>query len=200
MTMLGSMLRIDPTSSGDLPYTVPADNPFIDSSGYLPETWATGLRNPWRYSFDQAGRLIVADVGQNAWEEISIVERGGNYGWRIKEGRHCYEPSVDCDGANLIDPVYEYGHQEGESITGGYVCTAETIPKLKGLYVFGDFLSGRLWAIRIPEDPSSHSKPVEAFTLGRWQILLSTFGRDPSGRLYVAEFGNGAIFRLDPVN
>jgi len=198
MTMLGSMLRIDPTPSEKLPYTIPSDNPFVDEADVLPETWAIGLRNPWRYSFDATGRLIVADVGQNAWEEISIVERGGNYGWRIREGRHCYDPSDDCEQEDLIDPIYEYSHREGESITGGYVCLAESIPALNGLYVFGDFVSGRLWAIRLPDDSRPAAKMPEAFTLGRWQILVSTFGRDPSGRIYLAEFGNGAIFRLDP--
>jgi glucose/arabinose dehydrogenase len=198
MTMLGSMLRIDPAPSEELPYTIPPDNPFVDSSGVLPETWAIGLRNPWRYSFDPTGRLVVADVGQNAWEEISIIERGGNYGWRTREGRHCYDPAVDCERADLLDPIYEYSHDEGESITGGYVCLAGNVPALKGLYVFGDFVSGRLWALPLPAESRPTKEMPEVFTLGRWQILVSTFGRDTSGRIYLAEFGNGAIFRIDP--
>ncbi len=198
LTMLGSMLRIDVTPNDTSAYTIPSDNPFIGDPSALPETWAIGLRNPWRYSFDPAGRLVVADVGQNAWEEISIVERGGNYGWRLREGRHCFEPPDNCERDDLIDPVYEYGHQEGESITGGYVYLAEDFPQLKGLYIFGDFVSGRLWALPLPEDSLPKESMPEAFSLGRWQILVSTFGRDPGGKVYLAEFGNGAILRIDP--
>jgi len=198
LTMLGSMLRIDVTPNDTSAYTIPSDNPFIGDPSALPETWAIGLRNPWRYSFDPAGRLVVADVGQNAWEEISIVERGGNYGWRLREGRHCFEPPDNCERDDLIDPVYEYGHQEGESITGGYVYLAEDFLQRKGLYIFGDFVSGRLWALPLPEDSLQKESMPEPFSLGRWQILVSTFGRDPGGKVYLAEFGNGAILRIDP--
>jgi glucose/arabinose dehydrogenase len=196
-TMLGSMLRIDVRPEGGRPYRIPADNPFIDSAGIPPETWAYGFRNPWRYSFDEAGRLIVADVGQNSWEEIDIVASGLNYGWNIMEGRHCYHPSSDCDTQGLTLPVYEYDHHEGQSITGGYVYLADDIPSLRGLYVFGDFVSGRLWALRLPSPEGAYAEAPVA--LGRWPIMISTFGRDPEGRVYLAGFGQGTIHRITPV-
>jgi len=194
-TILGSMLRIDVTQSATAPYTIPADNPFLHEHGVPPETWAYGLRNAWRYCFTPDGRLIAADVGQNKWEELDIVESGKNYGWRFREGRHCFDPAEDCPEEGLIDPFYEYGHDEGVSITGGYVYLAEDFRQLKGLYVFGDFQMGRLWALRIPDQNSTASEP---FTLGRWEMLISTFGSDPNGKVYVAEFGHGIIYRIDP--
>ena len=196
-TMLGSMLRIDVRASGRQPYTIPPDNPFIGTSGVPPETWAYGLRNPWRYSFDQNGRLIVADVGQNLWEEIDIVEKGRNYGWRLREGRHCFEPPVDCPGEGLVDPTYEYGHDEGKSITGGYEYLADDFPELHGLYLFGDFELGRIWALKLPVANASLEEMVEPFALGRWEMLISTFGRDPLGKVYAADLGHGIIYRID---
>jgi glucose/arabinose dehydrogenase len=193
-TMLGSMLRIDVAPGTGNAYTIPPDNPFVDNPVALPETWAIGLRNPWRYSFDSRGRLIVADVGQNTWEELNIVEKGRNYGWRFREGRHCYDPEVGCPEEGLVDPFYEYDHGEGQSITGGYVYGATDFPELQGLYVFGDFVSGRMWALRIPAHAGD---AVEPFALGRREMLISTFGCDPRGKVYVAELGNGVIYRID---
>src|SRR5690606_27705337 len=122
-TLLGKILRID-VDGGD-PYAVPADNPFVDESGVRPEIWATGLRNPWRVAFDaQDGLLYVADVGQNRWEEISVVpadEPGSNFGWKRMEGQHCFEPEDGCQQTGLILPVVEYPRSQGISITGGFV-------------------------------------------------------------------------------
>lgn len=144
-TLLGSMLRVsvEPDASGK-PYTIPSDNPFAGNPAYAPETFAWGFRNPWRYSFDPKGRLIVADVGQDLFEEIDIVEKGANYGWNIREGAHCFEPKENCKTENLRDPVYEYGRKEGQSLTGGYVYTGTAIAALKDKYVFADFVSGRI--------------------------------------------------------
>jgi len=194
-TLLGSMLRVsvDPDTSGK-PYTVPSDNPFIGNATYAPETFAYGFRNPWRYSFDPKGRLIVADVGQDLFEEVSIVERGGNYGWNIREGAHCFEPKENCKTENLRDPVYEYGRKEGQSITGGYVYLGDEISALKNKYVFADFMSGRIWAIALPD--ASTAKAEKAYTLGQWPVLISTFGRDAAGNLYAADFGTGKILRF----
>jgi len=197
-TMLGSMLRIDVRSSDDHPYLIPPDNPFVADNSVLPEIWAIGLRNPWRYSFDPAGRLIVADVGQDKWEEIDIVEPGGNYGWHVREGSHCYNPPEDCEGGDMIDPILEYGHDEGQSITGGYVYLAGDFPALKGLYIYGDFIAGRLWAITLP--PPGTREAGEPRTLGRRDILISTFGRDPEGKVYFADFTHGVIYRIDPLS
>ncbi|HNJ67033.1 MAG TPA: PQQ-dependent sugar dehydrogenase, partial [Turneriella sp.] len=194
-TLLGSMLRVsvEPDASGK-PYTVPSDNPFVGNPAYAPETFAWGFRNPWRYSFDPKGRLIVADVGQDLFEEIDIVEKGANYGWNIREGAHCFEPKENCKTENLRDPVYEYGRKEGQSLTGGYVYTGTAIAALKDKYVFADFVSGRIWAIQLPE--SAQGKVDKAYTLGQWPVLISAFGRDNGGNLYAADFGSGKILRL----
>lgn len=197
-TYLGSMLRVDvDRPAGGKPYGIPEDNPFLGKPGYLPEMWAYGFRNPWRYSFDNAGRLIVADVGQNTWEEIDLVVRGGNYGWNVREGRHCFAPKEGCKTQGLHDPFYEYGHDEGSSITGGYVYEGEAVPELRGKYVFGDFLSGRIWAVDVPQPDFTGT--VTATTLGKWPILPSTFGRDPDGELYVANFAPGVVYKIVPV-
>ena len=195
-TLLGSMLRIGVDASGELPYTIPSDNPFVSRAGARPEIWAYGLRNPWRYSFDPKGRLIVADVGQDTFEEVDIVPAGGNMGWNLREARHCFQPANDCPTEGLTEPIYEYGRAEGQSITGGYVYTGQRIPAFQGHYVFADFVSGRLWALALPDEPGGPL--VEAMSAGRFGILPSTFGRDASGELYVADFQSGQIYRIDP--
>jgi glucose/arabinose dehydrogenase len=189
-TMLGSMLRIDVDASEDgKAYAVPKDNPFLGRDGVLPETFAIGLRNPWRYSFLPDGRLIAADVGQDLYEEVTIVPPGGNLGWNILEGAHCFQ-SDSCERRGMTDPIHEYGRDEGGSVTGGYVSLAESFPALRGKYVFGDFLSGRLWALDV--------ETREVHALGKVPILISTFGRDAAGRVYVADFAGGTIYRIDP--
>lgn len=194
-TMLGSMLRIDvDREEGGKPYGIPADNPFLGRPDHLPETWAIGLRNPWRYSFDPQGRLIVADVGQNKWEEITLLEKGSNAGWNIREGAHCFKPATGCRTEGLQDPIFEYGRELGQSVTGGYVYLGSKLPHLHGRYIFGDFLTGRIWALELPE----RNTQARADVLGKWPILISTFGRDLDGELYAADFGSGKIFRLSP--
>jgi glucose/arabinose dehydrogenase len=197
-TWLGKMLRIDVDHKDPpLAYRVPPDNPFVGKPGYRAETWALGLRNPWRYSFDPAGRLVVADVGQDHWEEIDLVQAGDNLGWNAKEGYACYVGApASCKRNDLVDPIYIYGRGDGNSITGGYVYTGTRIPALRGLYVFGDFGSGRLFAIELPRDRSEHVK--DAHALGKWPLLPSTFGRDPHGEIYLASYAAGEIYRLAP--
>ncbi len=182
--LLGKLLRID--ADRGTPYAIPNDNPFAAGGG-RPEIFAYGLRNPWRFSFDrQTGELWVADVGQNEWEEIDIVKRGGNYGWRVMEGTHCFLPRDGCARDGLIPPVAEYGHDRGRcSITGGYVYRGSRLPALRGAYVFGDFCSGEIFAL----------------AEGRQQLLLKTnleiasFGQDPDGELYVVGHG-GTVHRI----
>ena len=195
-TFLGSMLRIDVdgVTDKDKAYKVPEDNPFYADKCCKPETFAFGFRNPWRFSFDSKGRPIVADVGQDLWEEVDIVEKGQNYGWNVKEGFHCFEPKNNCKTENLSDPIYEYGREEGQSITGGYVYTGNEISALTGKYVFADFMSGRIWAIPVPDDASEKIKTV--YTLGKWPVLTSSFGRDADGNVYVLDLGKGKIFRI----
>lgn len=195
-TLLGAMLRIDvDRTEGRLGYAVPADNPYVGQKGYRPEIWAYGLRNPWRYSFSADGRLIVADVGQDRFEEIDLIVRGGNYGWNLREARHCLDEGEDCKTAGLLDPFYEYPRDDGRSITGGYVYDGRAIPALRGKYVFGDFISGAMWAVGLPpiETPSALQ---EAVALGKRPILISTFGRDHDGELYVVDYSGGVVYRI----
>lgn len=194
---LGKMLRIDVDhAEAGRAYAIPADNPFVGKPEFLPEIFAYGLRNPWRYSFDPRGRLVVADVGQNLWEEIDIVRAGDNLGWNIKEGFACFRPDrAGCDRKDLVDPVLAYGRELGGSITGGHVYLGKRIPALAGLYVFADATSGRLFAVALPED---RAQRVEPRTLGKWPMMPVTFGRDADGELYVAAFDRGEIYRLDP--
>ncbi len=194
-TMLGTMLRLDVDSppQDNKPYAIPRDNPFLNKEGFLPEIWAYGFRNPWRYSFGPQGQLIVADVGQDKWEEIAIVQAGQNHGWKIREGDHCFDPPQNCPTEGLTDPIYTYDHTEGVSITGGYVYTGKALPALDKLYVFGDFVTGRIWAI--PTDKTKvESNQIHA--LGKWPILLSSFGQDEVGELYATDFTEGRILKL----
>lgn len=190
-TLLGKILRIDVDSlSGNSLYAIPADNPFA-SGGGLPEIWAYGLRNPWRFSFDRAGRLFAADVGQDHFEEIDLVQRGGNYGWKTMEGDHCYSPSSGCNTSGLILPIAEYDHSEGDAVIGGYVYAGTAIPSLQNSYIFGDLSSGKIWGLR----------EVSAGNWSRTLLLtsnaeLSSFGLDQAGEVYVVELG-GSVMRLN---
>lgn len=177
-TLLGSMLTLD----------VAAEPP-------TPQVFAIGLRNPWRHSFDPAGRLIVADVGQNDWEEVNIVPRDANLGWALREGRHCFPSKQEtCRTEGLTEPVFEYGRDAGQSITGGFVQTAAQPAALSGRYIVGDFASGRMWAVQLPEQPGQQA---EWSSLGRWPLLISTFGRDAQGRVYVGDYGGGVVYRME---
>ncbi|MEW5848600.1 MAG: PQQ-dependent sugar dehydrogenase [Myxococcota bacterium] len=195
--LLGKMLRVDvDKQTPEKPYAVPSDNPLVNKPGARPEIWAWGLRNPWRYSFDPTGRLIVADVGQNLYEEIDLVARGDNLGWDEREGMHCFEPKEGCQTEGLVEPIHEYGRTEGASITGGYVYLGKSIPALMGKYVYGDFTSGRVWALTLPP-PGSRTGAINE-PLGRFSMLISTFGRDVEGEVYLADFGGGAVHKLVP--
>lgn len=195
-TVLGTIVRIDVDDTPDgKAYTIPTDNPFVGNDAFLPEIWAYGLRNPWRFDFDPQGRLIVADVGQDHWEEVDLVSGGDNLGWNLREGRHCFPPGSECAQGDLVDPVFEYGRELGKSVTGGYVYHGTRVPSLRDRYIFGDFTSGRLWAMEIPEQVGPKSARV--WSLGKWPILPTTFGRDQAGELYLADFASGAVYRID---
>ena len=190
-SLLGSILRVDVSVPGFL--SVPPDNPFMGQEGARPELWAIGLRNPWRMSFAPDGRLIVADVGQDKWEEINLVQGGDNLGWNTMEGTHCLEDGCQPPKGH-VPPIYEYGHDEGQSITGGYTVRSPSLPELQGLYIFGDFVRGRIWAIELPVDQSPVQAPPKA--LGRWPVLISSFGEDAAGELYVLDYGQGRVLRI----
>lgn len=188
--LLGKILRIDVNAG--VPYAIPRDNPFVNGGG-RPEVYAVGLRNPWRFSFDpETGSLWVADVGQDLWEEVDLVTRGGNYGWRVMEGAHCYNPAVACPTAGLALPVMEYGHEEERgSIIGGYVYRGRAIPGLRGTYVSGDFCSGEVFAFK-KSDAGGGASPTVLLRTG---FLISSFGQDEEGELYVLDH-SGGIYRL----
>ncbi len=184
-TLLGSILRLDVSGEG---YAVPPDNPFVDTRGGRPEIYAYGLRNPWRFSFDRAtGDLWAGDVGQNTWEEVDRIAAGGNYGWNVMEGFECYE-SESCDTTGLEAPRAAYGHDEGCSVTGGYVYRGPSMPELDGWYVYGDYCSGKVWAVNTVDD----SAPILLADSG---LPIASFGELPDGELLALTFEN-AIYRL----
>lgn len=192
--LFGAILRIDVTP---LPYTIPAGNPFGGNprcpagsgAAACPEIHAWGLRNPWRFSFDRlTGELWAADVGQGAWEEVDRIEVGGNYGWRIREGAHCNIPSTGCATAGLTDPVAEYDHGVGRSVTGGFVYRGSALPALVGSYVFADYVSGRV--LRVAPGGATAEELLDT------SLNVSAFGEDAGGELYVVDHDGGGIWRL----
>lgn len=191
-TLLGKILRID--VDGAQPYAVPRDNPFAGRTDARPEVWAYGLRNPWRFCFDPLTKLMYcADVGQDKWEEINIIEKGRNYGWNIKEGTHPFKN--DRPARNLVDPIKEYDHSLGLSITGGHVYRGKRIPWLAGHYVYGDYESGRIWALKY--EGGRVTADVE---LLKAPFRISSFGEDSEGELYVCDHEGGAVLRLAPLD
>lgn len=193
--LLGKILRIDVNQP---PYGIPADNPFVNQPNARPEIYAYGLRNPWRISFDKETQvLFVADVGQNKYEEIDVVEKGGNYGWRVREGFHAFNEK-DPKPQNPIDPIFEYPHSDGISITGGYVYRGKEIPELTGNYIYGD-MTGPIWKLSQGDDGKwTNEKMAISQDAGYWHVY--SFGEDLSGELYVLVRllgeGKGAIYKL----
>jgi glucose/arabinose dehydrogenase len=199
-TLLGSMLRLDvdlgesgaAPDCGDGAYEVPSANPFVDDeNANCDEIYAYGFRNPYRFSFGPEDRLWVADVGQNDWEEIDWVETGGNYGWDVMEGEHCYEPSNGCDTSGLELPVFEYSHSEGSSITGGYVAGGGC-GYIEGRYVYGDYGNGRIWALSYDADGAVSNELLLDSSLS-----LTTFGVGPDDRLYLAGIFGESLYQFD---
>ncbi len=204
-SLLGKILRID--VNGAKPYAIPADNPFVNKQNHRPEIYAYGLRNPWRFSFDLAnGKLYCGDVGQNKYEEINIIEKGGNYGWRIMEGYHCFNPPSGCDKAGLKLPITEYNHDTGISICGGYMYRGDSYPSLHGNYFFADW-SGKIFCIRKKSDNSWDRIPVDVNGSGKNETdgKVNSMGTDANGDVYVITqklFGprspTGALYKITP--
>jgi glucose/arabinose dehydrogenase len=191
-TLLGKILRIDVDHA--LPYDIPPDNPFAGGGG-KPEIWAYGLRNPWRFSFDQAtGNLFIGDVGQDTWEEVDFVPAGTpgglNFGWNAYEGNHPYRGGDSTAG--FVFPVAEYNHSKGCSITGGMVSRGANLPAWNGIYLYGDFCTGFIWGL-LNQAGTWQSQLLYQTWLG-----ISTFGADESGEVYFADYQNGTIYRLAP--
>lgn len=190
-SLLGKILRIDVnTIDNGLEYGIPSDNPFFNQGSARAEIYAYGLRNPWRMSFDsETGDLWTADVGQGNLEEIDKVISGGNYGWKIFEGTDCF--SGDCDSSGLMPPIFEYDHTEGDkSITGGYVYRGASLKSIQGSYIYGDFLSGRIWALYADSELDMNNRLLVESTLN-----ISSFGTDANNEIYVCSF-DGKIYKF----
>ncbi|MCB0171869.1 MAG: PQQ-dependent sugar dehydrogenase, partial [Anaerolineae bacterium] len=192
--LLGKILRLDVDNAA--PYGVPADNPFVGNDQARPEIWSYGWRNPWRISFDRAtGDMYVGDVGQNQYEEIDFEVAGApggqNYGWRLMEGLHCFNPS-SCDPAalGLVLPVAEYDHGQGCSVTGGYAYRGQQFPNLDGIYFYGDYCTGLIWGLRREADGSwSQAQLLSS------DRRISSFGEDETGEIYLVD-QSGAILSI----
>lgn len=198
-SLLGKMLRID-VDAGP-PYGIPADNPFVGNPAALPEIWASGLRNPWRFSFDRlTGDLWVADVGQSNFEEVNFQASGStggeNYGWRLMEADSCFNPASGCNNGTLSLPVLQYDHSLGCSITGGYRYRGQDHPGLAGIYFYADFCTGRIWGAS--QDASGSWVATELLDT---DLQITAFGEDENGEIYLASFGPnaGAIFRISEI-
>ena len=200
--LLGKLLRVDPQPSGGRQYAVPSDNPFVGRSGARPEVWMYGLRNPWRFSWDrETGDLWIADVGQNRLEEIDFLAGGApagtNFGWSLREG------TARVKGDNppgAVLPIFEYGHDEGCSVTGGYVYRGRRVPSLGGIYVYGDACSGKLWGLVQSggEQRDQGELPVaDDDGVGGSGYSISSFGEDAAGELYLLDLGGG-VYRFQP--
>jgi glucose/arabinose dehydrogenase len=192
-TLLGKILRLDVNADT---YQIPPTNPFVNQANARPEIWAYGLRNPWRFSFDRAtGDLYIADVGQNKYEEVDFQPAasggGENYGWRLMEGNHCFNPAQNCDTGNLVKPIAEYTHDFGCAITGGYVYRGQAYPWLVGQYIFADYCTGIVWATARDANGQWQTQQV-----GKFDDTISSFGQDESGEMFVVGHGNGVIYKL----
>lgn len=189
-TLLGKILRIDVNhKNGQTPYAIPADNPFVGKPDVRPEIWAYGLRNVWRMAFDPATKVLWAgDVGQDTWEEIDLIVKGGNYGWNVREGFHPFvlkggkAPATDNKPADVIEPIFEYHHDIGKSITGGVVYRGKKVPELDGSYLYADYVAGKLWALRYDETTKKVTANREIPTSK--PILTMSFGQDAQGEAY----------------
>lgn len=190
--LLGKILRID--VDGGSPYAIPPDNPFVGMEGARPEIWAYGLRNPWRFSFDLlTGDMFIADVGQDEWEEIDFQPAsstgGENYGWRLMEGSHCYNPPDNCNPGGLILPILEYDHSLGCAVIGGFRYRGTQVPDLYGQYLYADYCSGLIWGAGQDEAGNwSTNVLLDA------RFSISSFGEGPDGELYLVSYGSSGTF------
>ena len=193
-SLLGKMLRLDVDAR--TPYAIPPDNPWADGRAGRPEIWATGLRNPWRWSFDRGSRNVyVADVGQNRWEEVNVADAGRpglNYGWNVREGAHAYGlPRVTTE--RMLEPALDYPHREGCSVTGGYCYRGRALAGLQGTYFFSDYCNGWLRSFRWDGTRATERREWNVGRLGN----VTSFGEDAAGELYLTT-SDGRLLRLDP--
>jgi glucose/arabinose dehydrogenase len=193
--LLGKILRLDVLGAGGKPYAIPTDNPFVGRAGTRPEILHWGLRNPFRASVDlETHDLWIGDVGQNAWEEVDVARadaRGLDFGWRRWEGSHCYDKSAGCVKDGVTMPVTEYSHSDGCSVIGGVIYRGDAIPALRGAYLFGDYCSGKLWAIDAGLDA-----PQAPILLAETGLSISSIGIDEEGEVYLTDLGGGTVVKL----
>ena len=193
--LLSSILRIDVNrESGGVPYAVPADNPFVGYKDVRPEIWSFGFRNPWKMSFDRAtGDLWVGDVGWELWELVYKVEKGGNYGWSVMEGRQPVKPEGRRGPTPILPPLVDHPHTEAASVTGGFVYRGDRLPELKGQYIYGDYVTGKMWSLDYHPD-----RPVTPTPLANTGLQIIGFAEDHGGELYLMDFERtGKIYRLN---
>jgi len=195
---MGSLLRIDVDKKEDgKNYAIPADNPFVKREGAKPETYAYGFRNPWRITSDpQTGVIWLSDVGQDLWEEIDIVKAGGNYGWSSRESTHAFA-NVDASQTDeLVEPIWEYDHQIGKSITGGHVYRGSRLPELAGAYLYADYVTGRVWALQYD---TAAGKVVKNSSIASSGIPVLAFGQDDHGEVYymIGSVSGKCVYRFE---
>lgn len=190
--LLSVIMRLDVDHPAEgRAYSIPRDNPFVDFPGARPEIWAFGFRNPWRMCFDRTGRLWVGDVGQDLWEMIWVVERGGNYGWSVQEGAHTFHPNKPVGPGPIRPPVVEHHHTECRSITGGYVYYGEKFPELQGAYLYGDYEYGKVWGLRYDGQQSTWHRE-----LADTPLRIASFATSSSGDVYLVDHPSGELYRL----
>ena len=207
-SLYGKILRIDVNSREfHNAYGIPADNPYANGVNALPQIYASGIRNPWGLSVDEKGRLWCADVGQDLWEEINWIQNGGNYGWSFREGARPFLLRTDAppETAKFIDPIFEYNHGEGLSITGGFVYRGNKLPELKGAYIYGDFIIGKIWALRVSDEGKVQSNDLlytspqtpAADAKKKPSVLIkpTAFCEDADGEILVLDW-NGTVHRV----
>jgi glucose/arabinose dehydrogenase len=196
--LLGKILRFDVTPREA--YAVPKDNPFVGDNRFRPEIWAWGMRNPWRFSFDRkTGTCFTGDVGQNLYEEVHVIEKGGNYGWRIREGLHPFKGDEKPITGTLIDPIAEYGRDKGMSITGGVVYRGKKFPVLDGIYFYADYNSGRFWGLKYADGKTLANDELRVTINGQPtvnRIQPSAFGQDKDGEVYVCDHSRGSVYMV----
>jgi glucose/arabinose dehydrogenase len=189
--LLGKLLRID--VDGSAPYAIPFDNPYLDVPGARPEIWAIGLRNPWRFSFDD-GDLFLGDVGHDSWEELNVMSladsRGANFGWPIIEGAHCFPPGARCSASGLILPTFEYSRTDGCSVTAGFRYRGTRLEGLRDAYLYGDLCSGSIWALRESDGVWSTTLVLDT------ELMIVSFGEAEDSEPYVVDY-NGTVFSLN---
>ena len=188
----GSILRLDVDhADGEKLYSIPPDNPFVDVPGALPEIYAYGLRQPWKFDFDSMGRLWAGEVGQDLWEMVYLIQKGGNYGWSINEGTHPFRPERRRGPTAIVSPIVEHHHRDFRSLTGGHVYAGSRLPELRDGYIYGDFDTGRIWMLRYDGTTVSDHKQ-----LARVQARIVGFGVDHSGEIYAVDYAGGRISQL----